>query len=62
MGAIGAGLISLITYWTQHDPRMMHDSFASGYCYFSATFTALICGLLSALQINDYLYPETELS
>ena len=60
MGVIGASFIALITYWTEHDPRMMHDVFAYGYCLFSAVFTALICGLMSAYQIHEYKHPESE--
>jgi hypothetical protein len=60
MGTIGAGTIALLTWWTQHDPRMSRDAFAYGYCMFSAVLDALFCGLMSAYQIHMYLHPETE--
>jgi hypothetical protein len=60
MGASGAGAIALLTWWTETDTSMMHDAFSYDYCYFSAVLAALVCGLLGAMQINDYLHPESE--
>ncbi len=59
-GIIGFAGVYLLTHMVLTDPKAMHDTFSLGYMYFATILIALFAGLLSAISIHEYLYPESE--